>query len=356
MATDYTNAIIGELDTMRKADIARKKVFQARAYAKALEELRGFGKPITSLADVAHLPGVGAKIKEKIQEIITTGSLRSATRAREEVSIDIMDALQKVHGIGPVKAKDLIDKHGIKTIQQLRETLVKNPGLLNDIQKMGLRYYEDANERIPREEMQAHEKLLLSALDPKFKGVIVGSYRRGAKDSGDIDMLLTLPEDMSVKAQGEVFLQFIQLLRDVDYITDTLAIGPKKFMGYVRLDDESKARRLDLLMTPAAEFAYAILYFTGSQGFNVAFRKYAQAKGYTINEHTMKPVVEGVKAVPPMKTEEDIFAFLGLQYIPPTERVGERDIKPLVADVVEPQPKKKTATKRKASRSRTRND
>ena len=359
MATDYKNIIIGELDTMRKADIARKKPFEARAYAKVITGLRALTGAVTSFDDVKDLPGVGVKIKDKIKEIIETGSLKSAARARAEVSIDAMDILQNIHGVGPVKAKDLIEKHGIKTIEQLRAELAKNPDLLNDIQKMGLKYYEDAVLRIPRSEMEEHEKLLLSSLDTKFKGTIVGSYRRGAIDSGDIDMLLTLPEDISAKAQGEEFIKFIQLLKDVGYIVDSLAIGPKKFMGYVRLDDEYKARRLDLLMTPAAEYAYAILYFTGSQAFNVAFRTYAQSKGYTINEHTMKPVAEGVPVVPPMKTEEDIFAFLGLQYILPTERVSAADIKnlplvpvPLTVPVAIPLSKRKGGKRRSRSRSR----
>ena len=94
----------------------------------------------------------------------------------------------------------------------------------------------------------------------------------------------------------------------------------------MRLDAEAKAIRLDLLMTPQEEFAYAILYFTGSQNFNVAFRRYVLDKGYTINEHIMKPMKEGVKEVPPMKSEEDIFAFLGLQYVKPEDREGEKNI------------------------------
>jgi DNA polymerase/3'-5' exonuclease PolX len=52
-------------------------------------------------------------------------------------------------------------------------------------------------------------------------------------------------------------------------------------------------------------------------------------KGYTLNEHTLKPVKEGVPSVPPMKTEEDIFAFLGLEYVEPEQRIGEKNIVPV---------------------------
>lgn len=352
MATDFKDAIIRELDTMRKADIARKKPFQARAYAKVINEISGMETPITSWEDVKDLPGVGEKIQEKIKEIIQTGSLRSATQARQEVALDIMDALQHVHGIGPVKARELIEKNGIKSIDDLRRAVAENPGLLNDVQKMGLKYYDDAILRIPRAEMMEHEKLILSALDERFKGTVVGSYRRGAPDSGDIDVLLTLPNEMSTKEQGDLFLHMIDLFREIGYIIDTLALGPKKFLGYVRLEG-GKARRLDLLMTPESEYPYAILYFTGSQKFNMAFRKYVLQQGYTINEHRMEPTPEGkAKGVPPvpiMKTEEDIFAFLGLRYVEPTARTGEKDIQPITPH----EPIVKGGAKKKAARARS---
>ena len=325
---DSKEVIIHELDTLRRADIAKKEPFSAKAYAKVIEQLRAKSGPIQNINDVKDIPGVGKKIKLKIEEILQTGSLRAATEARKETNLDSLDILQGVHGIGPVKAKQLVELKGIKTISDLRKMVAKETDLLNDVQKTGLKYYEDAILRIPRDEMTMHETLILNSLDSRFTATVVGSYRRGAENSGDIDVLLMLPDTMTKKAQGQLFLETIQLLQETEYIVDSLAQGPKKFLGYVCLGT-GKARRLDLLMTPEEEFAYAILYFTGSQAFNVAFRSYAQEKGYTINEHTMKPVKEGVVPVPPMKTEQDIFAFLGLDYIQPTDRHSENDIRPI---------------------------
>ena len=96
-----------------------------------------------------------------------------------------------------------------------------------------------------------------------------------------------------------------------------------------------KGRRLDLLVTPEAEYAYAILYFTGSDLFNVAMRKYALTKGYSLNEHTLTPTAGQAQGQtqtqtqpqpPPMKTEKDIFDFLGLVYVEPEKRLGEAQI------------------------------
>lgn len=111
-------------------------------------------------------------------------------------------------------------------------------------------------------------------------------------------------------------------------------------MAFVKLNKDSKVRRIDLLITPDKEYPYAILYFTGSDEFNVAFRKYALAKGYTLNEHglkiksmhginsehTVKPKKEDVKDIPYMKSEKDIFNFLELDYKEPNERLNETSI------------------------------
>jgi DNA polymerase/3'-5' exonuclease PolX len=242
---------------------------------------------------------------------LETGELKAASRTRQELNLDIYDALLKVHGVGPVKAKELVSKHGITSIAHLKE----NQQLLNDVQKMGLKYYEDILERIPRAEMEQHETLLLSLLPPRCEGVIVGSYRRKAVTSGDIDMLIRF-KGAHTKS---TFTDYIEVLKTRGYLKDVLALGEKKCMAVVALPD-GKSRRLDLLVTPTAQFAYSILYFTGSDQFNVAFRSHCLSHGYTLNEHALKPVVEGVPDVPPMKTEQDIFRFVGLQYIAPDMR------------------------------------
>jgi DNA polymerase/3'-5' exonuclease PolX len=327
MATDFKETIIRELETLRLADLYRKQAFPARAYATALDTLRGVSGPIRSADDVKGLEGIGSKILQKIQEIVATGSLRAATEARSELPIDAFQSLLGVHGVGPVKAKELIDG-GITTIEGLRKASEENSKLLTAAQKLGVKYYEDSLLRIPRAEMVEHENTIIPGLSEEFQGTVVGSYRRGAASSGDIDVLLTLPDSMPKKEQGALFLRMIDLFKEVDYIKDTLSSGPTKFLGYCQVEGKPM-RRLDLLMIPQSEYACAILYFTGSQQFNVAFRSYALDKGYTLNEHELKPTKEGVPAVPAFTKEEDIFAFLGLQYVEPTMRRDARDVKPL---------------------------
>jgi len=327
---DYKETIIEALDTLRRRDVADKQVFKAKAYEKVIKQLRDHAGPITTAEDLKTFTGIGEKIQAKIAEIMATGQLASASRAKETHNLEALETFQKIYGVGPAKATELVAA-GFRTVADLRA----NPESLNDKQRVGLAYYEDLLERIPREEMLLHEQRLTAYCPYPIE--VVGSYRRGAANSGDIDALIRLPEGISAKKAALHFEAYVESLKP--YIIEILAQGPKKCMAICKIGSDPigsasfKARRLDLLLTPANEYAYALLYFTGSDKFNVAFRAHALQEGYTLNEHTMKLVTpdgrpELAQAQTPMEKEEDIFAFLKLKYIPPTERVGPEQIIP----------------------------
>lgn len=321
--TDFKEPAISALHTMYLGSKAAGDHFKAKAYKTAIDALRAMEGPLTTITDFNAPKGVGAKIMKKLEEIIATGGLAAAERMKASTDVGSYEALTGVHGIGPVKAKELIAT-GIKTIADLRTAVAKDPKVLNDVQQIGLKYYEASLERIPRAELVLHEAMLMSLLPAKLTGTIVGSYRRGAVTSGDIDMLVSYDPSVSDKEAGKAFTALTTALAG-SYTVEALASGTKKWMGFIRRGDAT-ARRLDLLLTPPAEYAYAILYFTGSDKFNVAMRKYALTLGYSLSEHGIKVVSERAKPVPTMRDEKDIFAFLGLQYVAPTARVDGKQI------------------------------
>jgi DNA polymerase/3'-5' exonuclease PolX len=327
--TDYKQLIIDSLDVLRKRDVANKQVFKAKAYAKVISQLKDFTEPITSLDDIKNIKGIGEKIQDKITEIIETGHLTSAELAKELYNIDALEALQNIYGVGPVKATNLV-KAGITSIKQLRDEIKKTPDMLNDNQKIGLKYYEDLLERIPRVEMEEHKDILHMLLPNEMEHYhtdIVGSFRRQSTTSGDIDVLIRVPSNETNEDSKKCFTSYVTMLKGFGYITDVLAFGEHKCMAVCSVYN-GKARRLDLLMTPDNEYAYALLYFTGSDKFNVAFRQYATNKGYTLNEHTLTPLRSDLPVPPYMENEKDIFNFLGLRYIEPSRRVDEKQIIP----------------------------
>ncbi len=326
VSQDYKSIIIDALDILRKRDQAEKQPFKVRAYQKVIAQLKEYNGPITSYKDIQSIEGIGDKISQKIKEIIETGTLKSAERVKQEYNIDALDAFQKIYDVGPVRANKLIDE-GITSIEQLREEVKKNPKLLTPNQHAGLKYYEDLLERIPRIEMEEHEDILQMLIpeESDFTIEIVGSYRRGAETSGDIDVLIRVPEHHTPNEAIKYFKMYIKLLEGFGYINRILAQGDKKCMAVSRIYN-GKARRLDLLLTPSNEYAYALLYFTGSDKFNVAFRQHAINRGYTLNEHDMVRINENARIPHMMIQERDIFNFLGLRYIPPTERIDHNQI------------------------------
>jgi DNA polymerase/3'-5' exonuclease PolX len=322
---DYKNIIIAELETLVKKETIEKSTFKVRAYQKVIKQLKSIEK-VESWKDLEDISGIGKKINEKIEEIFKTGKLRSAEKARTKHNLEIYDDLMKIHGVGATKAKDLVENFGIISIEDLNIKLKENPDILNNKQKIGLKYYEDINLKIPRKEMEQHESYLINILTPLDKDIqitVVGSYRRKVKESGDIDVLVTLRRKTTSKERSELMCQVIETLKDDNYIKSSLALGDKKYMGVVKLKRKRHARRLDILITSQEEYPFAVLYFTGSQELNIIMRKDAIEMGLRLNEYSLldkkeRPII--------LKSEEEIFNKLGYKYIEPENRTKQMEI------------------------------
>jgi DNA polymerase/3'-5' exonuclease PolX len=316
---DFTQAILEMLEVMRKKETATKEVFKAKAYATAAKNIQLLNKPIYSIDDLDGVKGVGDKIRAKILELMETGTVAAAQLPEGSL---LVSELMKVHGIGPSKAKTLIETHGIRSIQSLED----NPHLLNDKQKIGLKYWRDFQERIPRKEMLIHQELLsniIQGIDSDFVFQITGSFRRLESSSGDIDILITHKQDGEHDNIDQLFRAIIAGLKDNGYLTDTFAEGPKKCLGVCRMKRYKRFRRIDLLYTSKTEYPFALLYFTGNVDFNVAMRAYCLSKGYSLSEHGIKDDVSGKMIETGAHTEEDIFQFLKLNYVEPKDRKAD---------------------------------
>jgi len=301
------------------ADIMLKQgePFRARAYQKAQETIMAFPSDILSTEQLKGQPGIGATIMEKLNEYVETGTLKVIEREK----VNPVNILADVYGIGPKKAKELVD-NGITSIEQLRA----NQQLLNDIQKVGLQYYEDILARIPREEVEQYESIVAAEFKKfatqKSRFEIVGSYRRGAQSSGDIDMIIT-------SDSPKVFVNLIDSLIKKDIILEVLSRGPTKCLVIARIPGSTMARRVDFLYTSLEEFPFAILYFTGSKIFNTVMRHQALQMGLTMNEHglyKMDNKKKGEKVNHIFREEKDIFDYLNMEYKAPNERTDGRAV------------------------------
>lgn len=298
---------------------SKNETFKVRAYNNVIGILRRYDGEINDVKDLDNIPNFSRKgsIYNKIVEYLNTGKIKEIEQI-DNFSIIYKD-LSKIYGIGPTKAKELINKKGIKSITDLKKKLEEDDDLLNKKQKIGLKYYEELEKRIPSEEIEEHKKYIKRCIneidkDGQLKYEVTGSNRREESSSGDIDILFTAKNN-----DKKLFNKIIKKLLKEGYIKETLAKGEKKFMGICKLDNKDVHRRIDMIYSE--NYPFALLYFTGSGDFNVEMRNHALSLGYSLNEYGLKKDGEFVKNNNnEFESEEDIFKFLKLKYIEPKKR------------------------------------
>lgn len=308
------------MDLMKTlAYIMRKKkdFMRAKAYENAYDSIGRIKDDIVDPSTLRGVPNIGNAIFEKLTEYYKTGTLRILEMEKDLVEKKkAIDAFTDVYGMGEKKAEEVVDK-GILTLDELRQ----NTDLLNDKQKIGLQYVDDIVQRIPRSEIDQYKALFDEIFasvskDSIDKMEIVGSYRRGAAHSGDIDAIITSNDP-------SVYEGFVNRLLEKGVIKEVLSRGKTKCLVIAQLPNSSVARRVDFLYTSLVEYPFAVLYFTGSKEFNTSMREQALKMGYTLNEHgfsKMENRKKGDKLDRVFSSEEEIFDFLNMVYKEPTAR------------------------------------
>ena len=302
------------------------------AYRRGISTLKKQTTKISTAEEAAALPFIGARLAAKIEEIVLTDHLRRLDSTREDPFDKLVRLFLGIYGCGLVQANKWIQA-GHRTLTDLT-TKAK----LTENQKTGIAHYSDFNSRIPRAEVAAHAAIVaraLHALDPAFAATVMGSYRRGAADSGDIDMLITRPGAALGVLRAVVFGQLVPQLEQSGFLKASLAMSRatdasgSKWHGASCLPGSTTWRRLDLLLVPEAEMGAALLYFTGNDIFNRSMRLLTRKKGMRLNQRGLyKDVVRGRRGerldegvLVEGRCERGIFEALGVPWREPAERV-----------------------------------
>ncbi|KAJ7457053.1 DNA polymerase lambda [Mycena latifolia] len=305
-------------------------------YTKAARALRNHPTRIKSAKEARLLRGVGEKTALKIMEIIDTGDLR---RIKYENSDDVKvrKIFQGIYGVGQTTAYQWYSA-GCRTLDDLKAG--KFGVVLTPAQKIGIQFYDDINDRMPREEAKALFdiiKPIALSIDPKLEIQVMGSYRRGKADCGDIDIMITrCPDDG--KTHAGILHHLLKALHERKIITEDLALPDNPFhdeaiyRGLCRLPQfGSRRRRIDFLTIPYKSRGAALIYYTGDDIFNRAMRLKANKLNYSLNQ---RGLFEGVVRDPKdrtkklnkgnlvaSETEEEIFKILDVPFQEPHERV-----------------------------------
>ncbi|MCO6007901.1 DNA polymerase/3'-5' exonuclease PolX [Actinoallomurus purpureus] len=299
--------------------ITGEAAYKVRAYEKAARAIGGHPEDVTrlDLKGLRKIPNVGEAIAKKILDYQQTGTIRQLEALRERIPAGVR-ALTAIPTLGPKKAMVLYEELGISSVEQLAEAIPA--GRLNGLKGFGAKTEENilhgielmrhAGERALVDLATDLAEEIVAALSPLAgRCAYAGSLRRCRETVGDIDILATADDS------GPLMAAFIAL----PFVTEVIGSGETKTS--VRT---VKGLQVDLRVVPPEAWGAALQYFTGSKAHNVRTREIAVRAGLKLSEYGLFSVETGELIV--SATEEDVYARLGLPWIPPPLREDEGEI------------------------------
>jgi DNA polymerase (family 10) len=323
-------AIAGILfETADLLEIDGQDSFRIRSYRNAAEAIEAFPQQIADVISepkkVLEISGIGKGMLANLQEMFREGKLSLHSEMLKKYKPSMLDLL-KIQGLGPKtialiwSAYQVCDVEGVAKLARegkIRELPrmgekqeVKLLKAIEDYQRIAGRFLLDVAE-IQAQKIVEH----LRGFAGVEKITPAGSLRRGRETVGDLDILVTGQACCSEASRQQLIEHIIKL----PGLMEIIAQGDNKVSFRLR-----GGMQVDVRLLPPESFGAAMQYFTGSKGHNVALRQRALKMGYTLNEYSLARV-EDEKPVA-SKTEEEIYARLKLDYIPPELRENGGEI------------------------------
>ncbi|GHF65218.1 DNA polymerase/3'-5' exonuclease PolX [Streptomyces mashuensis] len=296
--------------------------FKARAYEKAARAIGGHPVDVATLdaKGLQEIPNVGKSIAEKVVEFLRTGRVSAVEEVRASIPAGVRELLT-IPTLGPKKAMALYEELRVSSVAELLDAV--HDRRLRDLKGFGPKTEENILHGITLMQKAGGGRVLLSAAMDVAEQVVgelsritgcdrcayAGSLRRMRDTVGDIDVLVAA-------GRSEPFMK---ALEGLPYTAEVIASGEKKTS--VRT---TQGLQVDLRVLPPESWGAGRLYFTGSKAHNIRLREMAIRHGFKLSEYGLFHAKSGRKAV--SETEEEIYAKLGLPWIPPTLREDRGEI------------------------------
>src|SRR5437870_2760674 len=306
-------------------ELKGENVFRAVTYRAAARAIRDLREPLTKLAQekrLKEIPKVGPSVEEAIEQLIATGSSKRHQELQAAVPPGLLTLL-RVSGVGPATARTIYDHLRITTIEELEEAarehrLRQLPKIQAKTEENILRSIAALKQRTGRSlihEAKAAATTMVDYLRTETgtdRIAIAGSLRRYKETIGDIDIVVAADD------AGPIMETFVR----APSIERILARGDTKSSVVV-----DRGLQIDLRVVPPASFGAALLYFTGSKEHNVRLRGLALRRKLLLNEYGLYRVgAEARGQEIASATEEEVYAALGMDWIPPELREDRGEI------------------------------
>ncbi len=324
------NKAIAQLlaETADLLEIAAGDPFRIRSYRRAAEAVENSTEPLSSLVDAPDrllaIQGIGKGMASNIQEIETRGSLKLRDELLTKYRSTMLELL-KLPGMGPKTVALLWEALQVSDIEQLQAAI--EAGKLASLPRFGQKLIEKLSRGIADYQKNSGRYLLNDAEAAaervtlylkQFAGIEqvmpAGSLRRGRETVGDLDLLVTGPACAEDKVAAAV-----EYTAAFPPIAELLAKGQNKVSFRLR-----SGLQVDVRLLPKASYGAALQYFSGSKMHNVSLRQRALKRGYTLSEYALARLDNG--AVVAAASEEEIYAALGMDWVPPELRENQGEI------------------------------
>ncbi len=304
--------------------------FRVRAYRNAADAIGDLETPVEDLlaqgADLTQVKGVGKEIAEKVRTLVQTGVMPQLAALEQRVPVGLLEVV-KVKGVGPKQAAALWQALGVTSVDELEAAakggrIAELPGFgakkaANILR--GIESYRRNTGRVPLGQVDAVLQPLLDRLRavPGLRRLeVAGSYRRRQETVGDVDVVAVADDPAALS----------DALASYDEVAAVLGKGETKTS--VEL---ASGLQVDLRVVDEDKFGGALLYFTGSKEHNVELRQRALERGWHLNDYGLfeggEPGRErrGGRLLA-SRTEEEIYARLGMAFVPPELRQGRGEV------------------------------
>jgi DNA polymerase (family 10) len=306
-------------------ELQQANPFRIRAYRRAAQTIRTqpgeLSARVAANRPLEDLPGIGEDLAAKIIEILETGRCAALDKLKRKVP-EGLEELLHLPGLGPARVRLLRNELGITSLARLRSAIEK--GRLTEVKGFGPRLQERlaealANPVTGKRMLRSTAAQYAASLVARLRGVdgvtevtVAGSYRRGCATVGDLDLLVA----------GERPEAVVEAFTGYDEVREVLAAGDTR--ASVRL---SSGLQVDLRVVGGESYGAALHYFTGSKAHNIHLRRMGQRRKLKISEYG---VFRGAKRIAG-RTEESVFASVGLPFIPPELREDRGEIEAALA-------------------------
>ena len=365
---------IAQLKKIKLARLLTRDEIGVRAYSTSIASIAAYTYKLTSTKEILALPGCDQKIAHLFYEWETTGKIQAVVDLDADPALSTLKTFYNIWGVGAKTASVFYYDKGWKDLDDIIEF---GWTLISRVQQIGLKFYDEFELKIPRSEVEFIASVVTyhakQVIDEGIECIIVGGYRRGRAENGDVDLILSHRDESATK---DLVTLVVGALETAGWITHTLTLNTTKSdrdqqpVAY-KFDDDNKHgsgfdaldkalvvwqdpiwpskaadlavdpeaknpnphRRVDIIITPWRTVGCAVAGWTSGTTFQRDLRRYVKrVKGWKFTSSGVRErgtgrwidleqwVDPNTRAKTWKEAERRVFEGVGLEYRDPTER------------------------------------